>query len=211
MAPLAGVQTIDTPTVFVVDDDAHMQKLLRTVISSSGFLVETFHNPQTFLDALAEECPGCIVAELLTPGMSGLELQRCLSNRGYLLPFIMLSGYADVTSAVTAMKAGAVDFIQKPFPTQNLLDAIREAIRRNAILRIQRAERTKAVARLAPLTAREREVLGLLMTGQSNKVIATRLGISDNTVENHRASIMKKTRAAHLVELVRLVLTAQAE
>jgi FixJ family two-component response regulator len=211
MAPIPGARTVDAPTVFVVENDPHVRAALATVIGSADFPVEAFATARAFLDALDEDRPGCIVADLLGPDLGGVELQRLLGTRGCLLPFIILSGYGDVPSAVEAMKAGAVDFIQKPFSVPPLLDAVREALRRNTALRSHRAKRTAAVARLAPLTAREREVLALLVEGHPNKVVAARLGICDNTVENHRAGIMKKTGAGHLAELVRLVLAAEAE
>jgi FixJ family two-component response regulator len=210
MAPLAGARPINAPTVFVIDDDAQVRKTLDAVIGSVGLFVETHTDPCTFLDALDEGRAGCVVTDLLMPEMSGLELMRHLADRACLLPFIILSGHGDVPSAVDALKFGAVDFIQKPFRVQHLLDAVREALRRNEVLRTRRAKRTAARARLAPLTDREREVLALLVEGLPNKVIAARLGISDNTVENHRAAVMRKTGAGHIAELVRLVMVAES-
>jgi FixJ family two-component response regulator len=211
MSPLAGSQPVDAPTVFVVDGDDQVRTALDAVIGAVGLPVETYAGPGPFLDALDENRAGCVVAELLMPEMNGLELMRRLADRGCLLPFIIVSGYGDIPSAVDALKFGAVDFIQKPFRIQQLLDAIREALRRNEVLRARRAKRTAARARLVPLTDREREVLALLVEGLPNKVIATRLGIGGNTVENHRARIMRKTGAGHVAELVRLVMAAESE
>jgi two-component system response regulator FixJ len=198
----------DRPTVFVIDDEAQVRRALMVLIASAGLRVESYATAQEFLDAFDDTRPGCILADLRMPGMSGLQLQYRLANRGCTLPLIVLSAHGDIPTAVQAMKAGAMDFIEKPYRDQPLLDCIHAALRRNATLRRQRAEQTAARARLASLTAREREVLSLLVTGQPNKVIAARLKISPNTVENHRAKIMKKTKAGNLPEVVRLALLA---
>ena len=210
MVPPAGARPIDAPTVFVVDDDDQVREALGAVLGSVGLPVETYDGPLTFLEALDEDRAGCVVADLLMPDMGGLELMRCLADRGCLLPFVIISGHGDVPSAVDALKLGAVDFVQKPLRVQQLLSAVREALGRNEVRRARRAERTAARARLAPLTDREREVLALLVEGHANKVIAARLGISDNTVENHRAAVMRKTGAGHIAELVRLVMVAES-
>jgi FixJ family two-component response regulator len=201
----------DTPTVFVIDDDAQVRKLLRALITSAGLRVESHESAEEFLTAFDETKAGCIIADLIMPGMSGLQLQQHLAGRGCALPVIIISGYGNVPAAVQALKAGAVDFIEKPFHAQHLLDAVQAAVRRDAAARPRRAERAAAGARLASLSARERQVLTLLVAGESNKVIAARLGISANTVDNHRARIMKKTGAGNVAELVRLTMVAERD
>lgn len=200
----------DEPTVFVVDDEQQIRHLLSDLLGSAGLSVVAFSSAQEFLGTVTEDRPGCIIADLRMPVMSGLQLQQALADRGFLLQFILLSGHTDIPSAVHALKHGAADVIEKPFRPQQLLDAVHAAIRRNQELRQRRAEREAAVARLATLSPREREVLELLVAGHPSKVIAARLKISVNTVENHRARIMKKTKTEHVAELVRLVTTASA-
>ena len=198
----------DRPTVFVIDDEEQMREMLLVLLAPTGLHVETYPSAEQFLRDLDDDRTGCIVTDLQMPGMSGLELLRRLADRGSLLPCVFLSGHADIPSAVQAIKGGAVDFIEKPCRSQQLLDAVNRAIRRNGELRQRRAEWSAAAARFESLTTREREVLSLLVVGLSNKSIAARLGISSNTVENHRASIMSKTRADSLAELVRLTTAA---
>ena len=196
------------PTVFVVDDDGPMRGMLRELLYSAGLAVETYPGAREFLAALDSTRPGCIITDLRMPGMSGIGLQQHLASRGCLLPFVVLSGHGDIPTAAEAFKAGAVDFLEKPVRPQQLLEAVFTAIRRNEELRLRESERATAQARLAGLTAREREVLDLLVAGQPNKIVAARLGISHNTVENHRAAIMRKTGTEHVAELVRLVVAA---
>jgi FixJ family two-component response regulator len=199
----------DPPNVFILDDEEQVCHVLRGLLGSVGLAARSYSTAQQFLDAhVGDDAPGCIVADVRLPGMSGLELQRHLASTGSLLPFVLISGHADVASAVAAMKAGAIDFLMKPFHPQQLLDAVNAAIRWNVALRHRRAERDAATTRLAALSKRERDVLGLLVTGHPNKIIATRLGISCNTVENHRAGIIRKTGAGHVAELCRLAALA---
>lgn len=192
------------PTVFVVDDDAVVRRSLMRIIRAAGLSVEPFATAEEFLSQYDPAAPGCLVADLRMPGISGLMLQEQLQARGIQLPFIIVTGYGDVPQAVQAMKHGAVDFLQKPFDNQVLLDRIRKAIEQDTRLRQGKVLRARVKARLATLTSRERQVMDMVVTGLANKEIAARLSLSSKTVEAHRARVMKKTRAASLAELVRL-------
>ncbi len=197
------------PTVFLVDDDQAVRESLRWLIESVGLNVATYDSAQAFLENYYPGRAGCLVLDLRMPGMSGLELQEKLVAQGSQLPIIIITGHGDVPMAVRAMKAGAVDFVQKPFHDQELLDRIHEALEQNARTRQAMAERTKITARLAHLTPRELEVMDGVVAGKSNKVIAAELGISGKTVEVHRAKIMEKMQAKSLAELVQLTLLAR--
>jgi RNA polymerase sigma factor (sigma-70 family) len=190
-------------TVFVVDDDASTRKALARLIGSVGLAAEVFPSAAAFLDHPRTEDPACIVLDLRMPGASGLALQEQLAKSGIDLPIVFLTGHADVPTSVQAMKAGAVDLIEKPFRAQELLDAIQRALGRARSLQAARGER-EAVARLVEtLTPREREVFGLVVTGLSNKEVGARLGASEKTIKVHRARVMEKMRAASLADLVR--------
>jgi len=202
---------VEVPTVFVVEDDGQVCRMISDLVRSIGLHVESFAAARYLLDSFDEFQPGCIVADLRLPEMSGLELQQYLADRRCLLPFVFITGYGDIPSAVQALRAGAVDFLEKPFAPHRLLDAVHVALRLNTSLRLRRAERESAIEQLSRLSGREREVLALIVSGSPNKNIAARLEISIKTVETHRAEIMKKTRARHLAELIRLVLTAELE
>ncbi|MGQ9648936.1 MAG: response regulator transcription factor [Phycisphaerae bacterium] len=192
--------------VFVVDDDAAVCDSLRFLIESVGLRVQTFSSADEFLAAYTPDQPGCLVLDIRMPGMSGLELQEQMANRGCTLPVIIITAHGDVPSAVRAMHAGAVDFMSKPFNDQNLLDRVHQALAKDAQTRRDKAVGASIAARVALLTPREREVMDLVASGMSNKGIAAQLQLSAKTVETHRARVMEKMEAGSLAELVRMVL-----
>jgi len=200
--------TPDEPTVFIVDDDAVLRKLVTRLLQTVGLRAEAYASAEEFLAACAPWRPGCLLLDVRMRGMSGIELQRMLRARHVHLPIIFLSGHGDVPMAVHCLQAGAVDFIQKPFRDQDLLDAVRRALEQDARRREVETARRNIQARLAGLTNREREVLRLVIAGKANKQIAPELGISIKAVEAHRARIMRKMGVRSTVELVRVVLTA---
>jgi two-component system response regulator FixJ len=194
------------PTIFVVDDDSAVRDALKLLLRSVGQAVETFGSAQEFLDAYSEDRPGCLVLDIRMPGMSGLELQQRLNEKHSILPIIFITGHGDVPMAVEAMQAGAVDFIQKPFRDQDLIDRINQALEKDGSNRAALGERNDIRRRLETLTPREREVLDLVVHGKANKVIAGDLKLSQRTVEIHRARVMEKMQASSLAHLVRMVL-----
>lgn len=192
-------------TVFIVDDDVAVRQSLSLLIRSMSLAVEAFESAQDFLERGDRTRPGCLVLDIRMPGMSGLELQDELSRRGFVLPVIFITGHGDVAMAVRAMKHGAVDFIEKPFNDQLLLERINQALELDRQRRELQAERADIASRMATLSPREREVMGRIVAGQANKVIAIELGLSERTVEIHRAKVMSKTGARSLAELVSMV------
>jgi two-component system response regulator FixJ len=192
-------------TVFVVDDDQAVRDSLQQLLQAVGLRVQTYGSARDFLAAYRPDTPGCLVLDIRMPGMGGLDLQAQLVQEGIQLPIIFLTGHGDVPAAVRALKAGAMDFLQKPVNSQSLLDLVQRAIRRDAETRATSAEQAQITRRLATLTAREREVLDMMVAGKANKVIAVELAISERTVEFHRGKIMKKTRTRSLAELVNMV------
>ena len=195
------------PTVFIVDDDKGVLDALQFLLRSIGIKARTYESGQEFLDAYDPSSAGCLVLDVRMPGMSGLELQERLSSRGCALPIIFLTAHADVPMAVKAVKAGAADFIQKPFRDQELIDKIHAAIEENARIREQTASVREIKGRLATLTPREREVMDLVIDGKSNKAIAHELGLSQRTVEIHRARVMEKMQTKSVAQLVQVVMT----
>jgi FixJ family two-component response regulator len=193
------------PTVYVVDDDAAVRNSLRFLIESAGFRVSTFASAREFLVGYDSDTPGCLVLDVRLPGSSGLDLQQQLVAEGLTIPVIIVTGHGDVPIAVRAMRTGAIDFIEKPYDDQVLLDRIRHAVDLDIKNRRDRTQRQEILARLALLTPREREVLEGVVSGSANKQIAGDLGISTKTVEAHRAHVMEKMRVESLAELVRLV------
>ncbi len=191
-------------TVFVVDDDKAVRNSLRWLIESVGLAVETFGSAREFLSAYDPECPGCLVADVRMPGMSGVELQAVLVERSVQIPVIFISGHGDVPMAVRAMKAGAEDFIEKPYSDQLLLDRIQQVIRVDAERRREARRRNEAHERYGLLTARERQVMDLVVDGRANKQIASQLNLSQKTIEVHRSQVMKKLQVQNVPDLVRI-------
>ncbi len=199
------------PNVYIVEDDRMIRDLLGQVLSVAGFAARSFGSAQDFLDAAPRLAPGCLVADVRMPGIDGLELLRRLTERDMPFPAVMISGHADVPMAVRAIKIGAVDFVQKPFSDETILDSIARAQDRLARSRKETETAEEARARLVLLTEREREVLDGLVAGLPNKTLSYDLGISPRTVEAHRARIMDKMQARNLSHLVRLALAAGIE
>jgi two-component system response regulator FixJ len=191
------------PTIYVVDDDPSVRDSTELLLKSVGFNVETFGSAQAFLKANLQEDLGCIVLDVRMPGMSGLDLQEKLVSAKTPLPVIFITGHGTVPMSVRAMKAGAVDFLQKPFEEQDLLDAINRAIARQRERKSKKDEAEGLQLRLKALTPREYEVFSLLVTGMANKEIAYELGASERTIKAHRARIMEKMNAGSLADLVR--------
>jgi FixJ family two-component response regulator len=202
-APRPGGETGDQPIVFVIDDDDSVRRSLERLLRSVNLDVQTFSTAREFLAQGLPDRPSCVVLDLRLPGPSGLELQESLIKSGHDVPIIFISGHADVPSSVHAIKAGAVDFLQKPFSDQALLDIIHGALRRDRASRQERAEIAGIRMRFDTLTPRERDVLGLVIQGRLNKQIAGDLGISEKTVKFHRGRVMEKTQAGSVAELVR--------
>ncbi|MGB5201397.1 MAG: response regulator FixJ [Sedimenticolaceae bacterium] len=195
-------------TVFVVDDDQAMRNSLKWLIESVGVQVESFASADEFLAEYQPGRSGCLVLDVRMPGMSGLDLQEYLVEHNIQIPAVIITGHGDVPMAVRAMKSGAIDFIEKPFNDEVLLDAIRRAIAYEEQQRSHYSENLRVQERLAHLTPREREVMEMVTDGRSNKEIANSLGVSAKTIEAHRARVMEKMQAGSLAELVRMALLA---
>lgn len=192
--------------VFIVDDDQGVREAIKILMRSIGYESETYPSAGEFLRAFDHDMVGCLVLDVRMPGMSGLELQNRLTSLGSTLPIIFITAHGDVPMAVEAVKAGALDFVQKPFRDQELIDKIQEAFARNAHVRKEQRNRRTTTDRLASLTPREREVMDMVVDGKANKVIAIDLGLSQRTVEIHRARVMSKMQAESLSHLVQMVL-----
>jgi FixJ family two-component response regulator len=199
------------PTVFVVDDDEGVRNSLRFLLKSVGLATDALASASEFLDAYKPNQPGCLVLDVRMPGMSGLELQQQLNLRGAVIPVIFITGHGDIPMAVEAMQQGAFDFLQKPFRDQDLIDRIQRALERDARNRAALDQHARIRERLDSLTPREREVLALMTRGQPNKIMAAELGVSQRTVEIHRARVMEKSGAASLAQLVRMVMDLEAD
>jgi len=196
-------------TVFVVDDDPAIRKSLRWLIESVGLKVQTYELASEFLERYSPDRPGCLVLDVRIPGMSGLELQEKLRARGYDIPVIIVSGYGDVPMAVRAMKAGAVDFLEKPVSDQVLLDYIQKGIERDIKNKAARLQNKELLERKSTLTRREHEVMDYVVSGFSSREIADKLNVSFKTVEAHRAKIMKKMQAKSVPKLIQMELQIQ--
>jgi RNA polymerase sigma factor (sigma-70 family) len=191
-------------TVFVVDDDAPMRESLKNLIRSVGLRAELFASAQEFLRSKRPDVPSCLVLDVRMPGLSGLDLQRRTTEVGMEIPIIFITGHGDIPMSVRAMKAGAVEFLTKPYRDQDLLDAIQQALERDRRAREQRAAMEELRSRFASLTPREREVMARVVAGLLNKQIGAELGTSETTVKIHRHQVMEKMGAASLPELVRM-------
>jgi FixJ family two-component response regulator len=194
----------EEPVVFVIDDNLAVRKAISGLIRSIGLRPESFASAQEFLRAARADVPACLVLDVRMPGMSGLDLQRQLTDSGVDIPIIFLTGHGDIPMSVRAMKAGAVEFLTKPFRDQELLDAVAQALQRDRAARLRHAEAAALRERYATLTPRERQVMSLVVTGLLNKQIAAELGTSEMTIKIHRGQIMRKMDAGSLADLVRM-------
>jgi FixJ family two-component response regulator len=201
--PLAELES--GAVVFIVDDDASMRDALASLLGSVALQVQCFASPTEFLDTRLGESPSCLILDVRMPGLSGLELQRMLARAERQIPIVFISAHGDIPMAVRAMKAGAVEFLPKPFRDEDLLDAIRQALDRDAAARADRTEIGRIRGCHARLTARQRQVLHLVMEGRLNKQIAAELGLSENTVKIHRRRIMETMSANSVAKLVHMM------
>jgi two-component system response regulator DctR len=192
------------PTIFIIDDDEAYRDSVQELVSSVGLATETFSSALDFLEVFDPDRPGCLVLDVRMARMSGLALQERLTAMGALIPIVFISGHGDIAMAVKAVKNGAVDFVQKPYREQQLLDAIDEALRRNAQPRSGGDAKQALAKRVAALSAREREVMNLALKGMPSKVIAKELAISHRTVEQHRSRLLEKLGVSSITELLRL-------
>lgn len=192
------------PTVFVIDDDESIREALKDLLESVGLRVETFASAPEFLQSRNSDVPSCLVLDIRMPGLSGLDLQREMAEANIHTPIIFITGHGDIPMTVRAMKAGAVEFLTKPFRDQDLLDAIQQALDRDRAARQEQAETAELRSRFDSLTPRESEVFALVITGLLNKQIALQLGTSEITIKQHRHQVMRKMHADSFAELVRM-------
>jgi FixJ family two-component response regulator len=190
--------------VYVVDDDEGVRRSLGRLLRAAGLNVQTFPSAKAFLEYTTPDCPCCLVLDLRMPGSSGLELQTALGEAQRTMPIIFITGHGNVPASVRAMKGGALDFLQKPFDDQELLDGVQRALAQSRQARAESAERTVVQRCVDTLTTRERQVLCLVVMGKLNKQIATELGAAEKTIKVHRGRVMKKMRAESVADLVRM-------
>jgi RNA polymerase sigma factor (sigma-70 family) len=195
---------MDDAVVYVVDDDASIRRALSRLIHSVGLEAMTFPSAQAFLAFTPPDRPSCLVLDVRLPGPSGLDLQVALTQANRSVPIVFITGHGTVPTSVRAMKGGAIDFLQKPFNDQELLDCVQRALRRSGEERAERAERAELARRAGSLTPREREVLALVVAGMLNKQIADKLGIAEKTIKVHRGRVMEKMQADSIADLVRM-------
>ena len=198
------IAKIPSEVVFVVDDDASMRDALSRLLNAVGLTVQTFASAPAFLNRRLPDVPGCVVLDVRLPGLSGLDLQREMVERGIHIPVVFITGHGDIPMSVQAMKAGAVEFLTKPFRDQDLLDAVRSGIQLDRKEREERADLAELRDCVGQLTQREQEVMWLVVSGLLNKQIALQLGTSEKTIKIHRSQVMRKMRASSLADLVRM-------
>jgi two-component system response regulator FixJ len=198
-------------TIALIEDDEAALESLRLLLESRGLAVHGFRSAEAFLESSHEPSPACVVSDVRLPGLSGLDLQRTLKERGIAAPVILITGHGDIAMAVTAMKEGAFDFVEKPYDAERLIAIIGKALSAGQRLRSRESQRQDLLERLAELSPRQKEVMHLVAEGLSNKEIALRLGISPRTVENYRAWVMERMGAVNVADLVRKVMTIDRE
>ena len=208
LTSICAAEIASKPTVFIVDDDDAVRNALQTLIESMDIQTSAFNNVQSFLDSYNPKQPGCLVLDVRLPQLSGLELQEYLQRHGIKTPIIFVSGHSTVSMAVRTLKAGAIDFLEKPFDDQTLLDSIQRALELDRVTRSDELWRNKIMQYLGQLSRREEEVLRLLIQGKANKVIAHEMSLSTKTIETHRAHIMRKLGVNSLAGLVWMALTS---
>lgn len=196
------MSTTPKPTVYLVDDDKAIRDSLRLLLKSTSIPLASFASAEEFLEELPENAVGCILLDVLLPNMGGLELMEELANRNIVLPVVLLTGHADVSLAIQAIRGGAFDVIEKPYKDKTLVERLRQALAASLKWREVQAERAEIAEKLATLTRREREVMRLLVTGMKNKAIAEELGISRKTLDIHRSKVMGKMKARTVADLV---------
>jgi two-component system, LuxR family, response regulator FixJ len=204
-------EALSGATIYVVDDDDGMRRALNLLLNTVGYRTAAFASPKEFLETFKPDTAGCLVLDIRMPGMSGLELQQHLNRTGSMLPVIFITGHGDVPMAVQAMKEGAFEFIQKPFRDQDLIDKINHALGQDKENRNTLARRADVLHRFESLTPREKQVMELVVDGAANKVIAIDLGLSERTVEIHRAKVMEKMGARSVAHLVKLQMSLSAD